>query len=181
MRIGLVLIFLAFPLLELAVLIKVGQAIGFWWTMLILVATAIGGGLIVHAQGFAALRRMTESMEHGRVPIEPVVDSVFLMLAGALMLTPGLITDAIGGLLLIPQVRRGIASRALRYVLRNAAVHVETRTFGDREEDPRSPPPGSGRAPPGQGGVVIEGEWEEVKDGRPRPESGRPRDPGGRG
>ena len=106
MQIGIILICLAFPLLELAVLIKVGQSIGFWWTVLLLAGSAVAGGLIIQQQGVTALQRSIESARAGRPPLEPAVDSAFLMLAGMLFLIPGLLTDAAGFLLLIPPLRR---------------------------------------------------------------------------
>lgn len=159
MQIGLILLALAFPLLELALLIKVGQLIGIWWTLLLLVGMGVGGGLIVQQQGVSAARRAMESLNEGRPPIEPVVDSFMLMLAGMLLLIPGLITDAAGLLLLVPQIRRGLARWAIGRVIRNADIKVETREW-------RSP----GREQGGRG-TVIDGEWERVDDPKqpPRP------------
>jgi UPF0716 protein FxsA len=158
MRIGLLLVFVAFPLLELALLIKVGQWIGFWLTMLILVSTAIIGSAVLHEQGFSAMRRMMQSAREARPPIEPVVDSVFLLIAGLLLLTPGLISDALGCLLLVPPLRRAIARWVVGHMLSTASVYVQTRTVGDA--------PGPHDARPGRDGaddgVVIEGEWERT-------------------
>jgi UPF0716 protein FxsA len=166
MRVALLLVFIAFPLLELALLIKVGQWIGFWWTMLILVGTAIGGSAVLHEQGFSAMRRMMQATREGRPPIEPVTDSLFLLMAGLLLLTPGLISDALGCLLLIPQLRRAIARWALARLFAGGAFRVDTHTFGS--------PPGERPREAGRGtrdtGVVIDGEWEHVD----QPESNRP-------
>ena len=166
MQIGILLICLAFPLLELAVLIKVGQWIGFWWTVLALAASAVAGGLLIQRQGFTALQRSLESAREGRPPLEPAVDSAFLMLAGLLFLVPGLITDAFGFLLLIPPLRRQFARWLLARMLAGATVHVHTSHGAERtaaESAPRQP----GSRPRGQG-VVIEGEWERV-DEPPKP------------
>src|SRR5262249_35992693 len=102
MKLGLLFVFLALPLLELALMIKVGQWIGFWDTVLLLAAMALAGGLILREQGLAALTRALAAVRDGRPPIEPVVDSMFLMLAGMLLLVPGFLTDIAGLLLLIP-------------------------------------------------------------------------------
>ena len=168
MQIGLILLALAFPLLELAVLIKVGQQLGVWWTILVLVATIVAGGLIVQSQGLNAARRAAESMQEGRPPIEPVVDSFMLMLAGFLLLVPGFLSDGLALLLLIPPVRRGIAKWTLRRMFSGADVRVETHEW-------RSPARGgsddasSGPGRPSRSGQVIDVEWEPVEDTRPRP------------
>ena len=174
MQIGLILLVLAFPLLELAVLIKVGQSIGFWWTILLLVGTGLAGGWIVHRQGLSAARRAMQSMNEGRPPLEPVVDSFMLMLAGGLLLLPGLLTDIAALALLVPPVRRTIARWALSRLFTAADVHVQAHEWrstghgpGRQHDDPRAgddrPPRGSG------GGSVIDGEWERVDDPKPPP------------
>ncbi len=169
LRFGLILVFVAFPLLELALLIALGQHIGFWWTMAILVATAIIGGSILHAQGFSAMQRVMGEMQKGRPPIEPVVDGMFLMFAGLLLLTPGLITDAIGGLLLVPPLRRHIARFALLRLLGVGDVvfagRYEESQRGARPHEPQRD---------ADGNIVIDGEWERVDDSKSRR---RPPDP----
>ncbi len=157
MQIGLLLLALAFPLLELAVLIKVGQTIGVWWTILLILAAVIGGGLIVQKQGLSAARRAAEALNEGRPPIEPVVDSVMLMLAGMLLLIPGLLTDIAGLALLIPALRRALAQWVMGRIVRNADIRAETGEW-------RSP-----RRERGEGGTVIDGEWERVDDPKSPP------------
>lgn len=173
MQIGLLLIGLAFPLLELAVLIKVGQWIGFWWTVLLLAGSAVAGGLIIQQQGFNALRRSLESAREGRPPLEPAVDSAFLMLAGILFLVPGLITDAAGFLLLIPPLRRLVGRWLLGRMLAGASVHVNTSRYesGTYTDDTQRRPGGRSSGE----GVVIEGEWERVDDPA-KPGQNPPRD-----
>ncbi len=166
MHIALILLGLAFPLLELAVLIKVGQTLGVWLTILLVIATGVVGGLIVHSQGLQAARRAAQSMAEGRPPIEPVVDSFMLMLAGALLLIPGLLTDAIALPLLVPALRRWIARWALQALFRNAEVRVETHEWRSPGRDPgtagRQGPP-----PRGSAGPVIDAEWERVDEPKP--------------
>ena len=175
MPIGLILAAIAFPLLELAVLIKVGQSIGVWWTLLLLAAACIGGGLIINHQGFAALRRGLEASRRERPLIEPVLDSMLLILAGVLLLIPGFITDALALALLIPPLRRGLGRWALSRLLAGAEVHVETRGMEDGPGRPRAGE--TSRAP--DGGLVIEGEWTRVEDTAPpsrKPAPDRERD-----
>lgn len=170
MHIALILLGLAFPLLELAVLIKVGQTLGVWLTILLLIATGVVGSLIVQSQGLQAARRAAQSMAEGRPPIEPVVDSFMLMLAGALLLIPGLLTDLIALPLLVPPIRRWIARWALRRMFKNADVRVETHEWRSPGRDPRQDPGTEGQPdnrPRGARGPVIDAEWEHVDDPKP--------------
>ena len=162
MQIGLILIALAFPLLELAVLIKTGQLIGFWRTLLVLVVAAVVGGLIIRRQGLAAAQRAMVAMREGRPPIEPVADSMLLMLAGTLLLIPGLITDAVGLLLLVPPLRRAFARWTLSKLFAGIDIRTQTRTWDNDQPRPGTRPGGPRQAP--DGGVVIDGEWERIED-----------------
>lgn len=167
MHIALILLGLAFPLLELAVLIKVGQSLGVWLTILLLIATGVVGGLIVQRQGLQAARRAAQSMAEGRPPIEPVVDSFMLMVAGVLLLIPGLLTDLIALPLLVPPLRRWIARWALRRMFENADVRVETREWRSPGREPGREPDDAAprRSRPHAGpGPVIDAEWERVDD-----------------
>lgn len=162
MHIGLVLIALAFPLLELAVLIKVGQTIGFWWTVLLLAAIAVVGGWIIHAQGLAAAHRWLEAAREGRAPVEPVADSVLLMASGILLAFPGLLTDVPALLLLVPPLRRAFARWLMSRMLSEGAG-ASPQPHWDDDERFRGRPPRP-RSHRGADGVVIDGEWERVDD-----------------
>jgi UPF0716 protein FxsA len=115
MLLPLVLLFIVVPIAELAVVIQVGQEIGVWWTVAILVADSILGSILMRAQGRAAWRRFNETMRAGRVPAKEVLDGGLVMFGGLLLLTPGFITDLLGLLLLVPPtralVRRTLARR----------------------------------------------------------------------
>jgi UPF0716 protein FxsA len=82
----LMLICLALPLLELVVLVKLGQAIGFWNTVLILLAMAVLGGLLLHRQGWKALQQAQTAMMEGQPPVGPMLDGMLLATAGALLI-----------------------------------------------------------------------------------------------
>src|SRR4051794_7324169 len=110
----LVLLFIVVPIAELAVLIQVGQLIGVWWTILLLVADALIGSWLLKTQSRAAWRRFNEALEDGRVPHREVVDGVLVIFGGVLLLTPGFITDIFGALFLFPPTRvllRGLLVR----------------------------------------------------------------------
>jgi UPF0716 protein FxsA len=105
MRLLLIVIFIIVPIAELALLIQVGQAIGVWWTILLLIADAMLGSWLLRAQGRAAWRRFNQSLAGGNIPHREVVDGVLIIFGGALLLTPGFITDIFGLLFLIPPTR----------------------------------------------------------------------------
>ena len=93
------------PIAELALIIQVGQAIGVWWTIALLIADSILGSLLMRSQGRAAWRRFNEALQAGRPPAREVLDGVLVIFGGALLLTPGFITDILGLLLLLPPTR----------------------------------------------------------------------------
>ena len=101
----LVLLFIVVPIAELALLIQVGQLIGVWWTVALLIADAMLGSLLLRSQGRAAWRRFNEALAEGRVPHREVVDGVLVIFGGVLLLTPGFITDIFGLLFLFPPTR----------------------------------------------------------------------------
>jgi UPF0716 protein FxsA len=102
---ALVLIFIVLPLAELYVLIQVGDAIGVWWTIALLLADSILGAMLLRAQGRTAWRRFNETLSAGRPPAREVLDGGLIIFGGAFLITPGFLTDIIGLLLLIPPTR----------------------------------------------------------------------------
>ena len=98
--------FIAVPLIEIALFIQVGGAIGLWPTLLIVVVTAILGTSLVRSQGALALSQVRRSFNELRDPAEPLANGAMILFAGALLLTPGFFTDACGFALLVPGVRK---------------------------------------------------------------------------
>ena len=92
----LLLLFIVVPIAELAVLIQVGQEIGVWWTIAILIADSVLGAMLMRSQGRIAWRRFNEAAAAGRVPAREVLDGVLVIFGGALLLTPGFLTDILG-------------------------------------------------------------------------------------
>lgn len=176
MRLILFLLFVALPLLELALLIKLGQVAGFWATLGLIVGTALLGSILLNRQGLGVMRRAAEALEHGKPPVAAVVDGVFLFIAGLLLVTPGLVSDTIGLLLFIPPLRRSIANAIFRLMLKSGDVHVATMRTTRRSTSGEQRPGGS-RA----GGVIIETEFERLDehtiDPR-RPDQSPPRNKG---
>ena len=106
----LLILFVVVPIAEISVLIKVGSSIGSLNTILFVFATAILGAFLVRQQGFATLSKLQHEAASGRMPAMQLAEGVALLFAGAVLLTPGFITDAIGFALLTPPIRRGIIS-----------------------------------------------------------------------
>lgn len=147
-RLALFLLFVAFPLVELVVLIKAGEVIGFWPTVGILFLAAVVGVVVVREQGMSMVGRIFATVQEGRFPLETMLDSYILVMAGCLLVAPGFISDAIGLLLLIPPVRRF----GIRWVVPD---------LGPR---PAGPSPGSsGKS---ERPIVIEGTFERIDEGK---------------
>jgi UPF0716 protein FxsA len=163
LRLAVGLVFIAVPMLELLLLIKIGQGIGTLPTLALVIGTALTGAFIISRQGLAVVSRTLEALSEGRTPVEPVVDGLFLMVAGVLLLTPGLITDVVALALLVPPLRRLIARTVMRWALRRTKVHIETFTA---DAGPR------GWHPSDDDGSVIEGEFERIDERPVRPRKG---------
>jgi UPF0716 protein FxsA len=114
MRLLLILLFIVVPIAELAILIQVGQAIGVWWTIALLVADAILGSLLARSQGRATWRRFNLAIQSGRPPAREVLDGVLVISGGALLLTPGFISDILGLFLLLPPTRAVVRAILVR-------------------------------------------------------------------
>lgn len=114
----LLLLFTVVPLAELALLIRVGELVGVGATIGLVILTGLLGAWLTRLEGARVLRRVRAEMEAGRVPTDQLLDGMLVLVAGAVLLTPGLITDAIGFFLLIPagrrRVRRTIAAALAR-------------------------------------------------------------------
>jgi len=106
----LVLLLFGMPLLELVVLIRVGQVIGAWWTIGLLVAASVVGGWLIRREGTKAWRGFTTSLQSGRLPTTELADGALIVLAGALMLSPGFVTDVFALFLIFPVTRPAFRS-----------------------------------------------------------------------
>jgi UPF0716 protein FxsA len=157
------LLLVGVPLLEIFLFIEVGGWIGVWPTILLVIVTAIVGASMLRAQGVAALRQLQTEIERGGDPSPLIVHGAMLLFAGALLLTPGFFTDAVGFTLLVPQARQKIIEWAKPYVV-GRIVTVASRHRGQAR---RAPPGASPGASPGD--QPIEADYEVVDDEDPRP------------
>ena len=108
------LLFIAVPIVEMALLIKVGQWLGVVPTIALVLLTAVIGVALLRWQGFATVLRARERLERGDIPAEEVLEGLLLAIGGVLLLTPGFATDALGFACLLPPLRRLLVRRLLR-------------------------------------------------------------------
>ena len=125
----LIVLFVVVPLVELYVIIQVGQEIGPLPTIGILVADSILGSLLLRSQGRGAWRRFNDALAAGRPPAREVLDGGLVIFGGAFLITPGFLTDVVGLLLLVPPTRAVIRRMVVRRLGRRAAVGMTTRGF----------------------------------------------------
>ncbi len=111
------LLFTLVPLVELALLVYVGSRVGVWWTIGTVVAVGVAGAFLARAQGIAALRRVVEAIEAGRMPGDELLGAVVVLVGAVLLVAPGFLTDVVGLLALVPPTRALIV-RGLKRALR---------------------------------------------------------------
>ncbi len=123
----LIALFIGMPILELALLIKLHGAVGFLPTILLVFLTGVAGAALVRHQGLSALLNIQREMAAGNLPAPQIIDGVMILLAGALLITPGLVTDIAGFALLVPYVRERIRfwlRKKLEQKARNGYIEV---------------------------------------------------------
>lgn len=138
------LAFLAVPLIEIALFIQIGGAIGLWPTLAIVVLTAVLGTWLVRSQGALALGQLRGSFSRLDDPTEPLAHGAMILVAGALLLTPGFFTDAVGFALLMPPVRSAV------FAYLRKRIHVQSFDMGSGQSRPRGEQD------------IIDGDYEEV-------------------
>ena len=148
------LMFLIVPLIEIALFIQVGDVIGLWPTLFIVVLTAVLGTIMVRSQGLAVLNRLRGSLESISDPTEPIAHGAMILFSGALLLTPGFFTDAVGFALLIPRVRAALFNAV------KSRINVTSLNPGpaDRAQRPAD--------------TVIDGDYEDLDAPKPKGPSG---------
>jgi UPF0716 protein FxsA len=138
-------LFVILPLVEILILIQVGGLIGALPTVGLVVATAAAGAWLLRQQGLVTITRLKEDLNRGVLPAETLLEGAALLAGGAMLLTPGFVTDAIGLMCLLPPTRRFMLPRLV----------VRIRAMSSRGAEPAG-----GRA----GGRVIEGEYDVLRE-----------------
>ena len=150
----LLIAFIAVPMIEIALFIQVGGFIGVWWTLLIVLLTAITGSYLVRNQGLREIRNLQRSFSELQDPTEPLAHGAMILFAGALLLTPGFFTDVIGLALLVPGIRQA------------AFLWVKSKVNVERFEMGEGPAPRSRQS----GDRVIDGDFKDVTGQKNRPQ-----------
>ena len=151
----LLLAFFTIPLIEIALFIQVGGAIGPWPTLAIVILTALVGSWLVRSQGIRAMQNLRSSFSELRDPTEPLANGAMILFSGALLLTPGFFTDIFGLALLTPPVRSMIFNWA------KSRVNVASFSMGTGQQQSQNPKSG-----------VIDGDFEDITEDAPSGPSG---------
>ncbi len=147
------LLFLIVPLIEIALFVQIGGIIGLWYTLLIVVITAALGTYLVRSQGLAVLSQLRGSFEELRDPTEPLAHGAMVLFSGALLLTPGFFTDAVGFALMVPAVR----SAVFRYF--RSRINIQSVQSGSENSH-------------SQDETIIDADYEDLDDQGPKEPSG---------
>lgn len=119
----LLLIFIGIPLLELAILVKIGTIIGVWYTILLILVTGFMGAALAKQQGLQVMYRIQEELGKGRLPSNELLDGLCILIGGLLLLTPGILTDVISFVLLIPASRKIIKFALKKFWARKRKIY----------------------------------------------------------
>ena len=138
----LLLLFIAVPVVELVLLIEIGQRFGTLATVGLIVGTGTVGAALARQQGISTLARLRKDLNDGRLPAEPIVDGVLILVAAAVLITPGVLTDLVGFLCLVPACRRLLKrylKRRFERAVREGTVGVTVAVDGARDPSRRPP------------------------------------------
>lgn len=153
------LIVLGLPVVEIWLMIEIGQDIGAFPTIALILGTAGLGMLLFRVQGMATLTRVQEHLDRGEAPVGELLSGLGLLVAGFMLLIPGFLTDAVGLLLFVPPLRRLLISAGIVWAMSRGTTRIWTT--GAPGGGTRRP---AGRAPGGRG-PVIDGDFRDVTDG----------------
>ena len=142
------LFFIIIPLIEVMLFIKIGQHIGLWNTIIIIIFTGIIGAILVKSQGITILNKALEEIKSNKIPIFSILEGIAILIAGAFLLTPGFLTDTLGCILLIPKTRNLIISYISKY-LKKRTVYKDKTSFYSKDKDKEK---------------IFEGDYEEIDD-----------------
>lgn len=165
------LAFLVVPVIELYLFVQVADAIGFGSTLFWIIAVSVIGAWLVKHEGLGALRRANAQAARGEIPTDELINGILILFAGALMLTPGFLTDTVGLLMLFPPTRAVLRGGVKRRFVTSGPIVVGRRgfqaTFGSGFGPAGSRPPSGGT-----GDVWDVESWEDPPDGPDRPQLG---------
>jgi UPF0716 protein FxsA len=183
-------LFVAMPIIEIAVFIQAGELIGLWPTIGVVILTAILGTSLMRAQGLQTLARAQSQMDHGEMPIGAMFDGICILVAGVLLLTPGFVTDSLGFLMLVPPLRQLVGAKLIMKLVRSGTIRTRFSTggfgaghHGDGDGHANGNRAGGAGGAGGMGGSrhrgngpIIDGDFEDVS-GSHHPGNDRGHDP----
>jgi len=179
----LIVLFLLTPAVELALLIQVDRLIGFWATIALIIVTGIVGSHLARREGLSTWQRLNDRLRRGDLPGAELADGVIILVAGALLITPGILTDVIGFSGLIPFTRRRIRRVVMRWFQRKVeqgAMEVQFGVFGGPGADgPQSPRNFSNGSDPASPDTTWQGRSRDLPNhaDEPPPDPSSDRDP----
>lgn len=146
-------LFIAVPVIEIALFIQVGSFLGFWTTIALVLLTAFIGASLVRSQGLQTLLTVQQRLNQGEVPAQQILEGVMLAAAGVLLLTPGFLTDILGMVILLPYPRARIARHLMTKVVVQGQTQSGFQSFHRDHSDHKS-----------DGGNTYDGEYEKKDD-----------------
>ena len=152
----LIVLFIAIPVIEIYLLIKVGSVIGAIPTILMIIGTAVLGATLLRMQGISTFQRVQAAMQRGEIPAIEMLEGLILLISGALLLTPGFFTDAIGFVALFPPARRAFVIWALQ----NSNI-MQSAQFSQFRQDQHTYEGTSTSSKEEDGHIVIEGKYKK--------------------
>lgn len=163
---------LVVPLIEIYVIVQIGQVIGAWWTILLLIVESVLGAWLIRREGKRAWKALNTALQTGQMPGRELADGALVLIGGTLLLTPGFITDIFGFFFVLPPTR-ALARKVLTlFVTRRLMLSIGTPVQGFSRKPPRKKPdgkdsaPGAGTPPPRT--VIVDGEVVEPETPRPQ-------------
>lgn len=163
------LLFIAMPIVEIALLLRVGSALGWITTLLIVIATAFLGTAMLRQQGLATLAKARARLDSGQMPAEQMLEGMLIMIGGVLLLTPGFVTDAFGFACLIPFSRRWLASKVASRAI--VGMSASSAPFTDRTGSAAAGPEpeqvnraGSRKSNQSSNGDIIDGDYRRLDE-----------------
>jgi UPF0716 protein FxsA len=154
------LAFLIVPLIEIGLFIQIGGLIGLWPTLLIVILTALLGTYLVRSQGLQVLNQLRGAFENLNDPTEPLAHGAMILFSGALLLTPGFFTDAVGFALLVPSVRGAVFRQIRSRISMRSAQYGSTHSSQSSANRPNPDP------------TIIDAEFEDLDAPGPKGPSG---------
>jgi UPF0716 protein FxsA len=143
----LAILFVAVPVLEIWLIVQLGQVVGAWWTILVIIAAGIIGAWLIKREGARAWRALTEALGSGRIPSRELADGALILIGGTLLLTPGFVTDLVGLVCVLPftrpvprRVLTGVIARRLRVAGTFGADAQRRRRPQSHGQDDDTPP-----------------------------------------